>query len=169
MLPADNAKMPTGQFWQKEMANKGSLVPCCCTLVTPISSRVPAMSYAQIEKILADHPQVQLAYLFGSLASGQERPDSDADVAVQMAAPLSINDKMQLIEALAQASGRAIDLIDLRKAGEPLLGQILQHGIRLKGSDALHAELVSRHVFNTEDFLPYLRRILAERRKAWTH
>lgn len=127
------------------------------------------MSYAQIEKILADHPKVQLAYVFGSLASGQQRPDSDADIAVQMNAPLTGQDKMQLIETLAHASGRAIDLIDLRKVGEPLLGQILQHGIRLKGSDTLHAELISRHVFNTEDFLPYLRRILAERRNAWTH
>lgn len=127
------------------------------------------MSYAQIEKVITEHPRVQLAYLFGSLATGRQRPESDADVAVQMDAPLSPQDKMQLIEALAQACGRAIDLIDLRKAGEPLLGEILQHGIRLKGSDALHAELISRHIFNTEDFLPYLRRILAERRKAWTH
>jgi len=57
--------------------------------------------------------------------------------------------KMQLIEALRSShEERAIDLIDLRKAGEPLLGQILQHGIRLKGSECAARELVSsRHRF----------------------
>ena len=58
-------------------------------------------------------------------------------------------------------------MVDLRTAGEPLLGQILQYGQRLIGNDADHAELIRRHIFDSEDFLPYVNRILRERRQAW--
>jgi hypothetical protein len=75
---------------------------------------------------------------------------------------------MALIDALARAAERPIDLIDLSTAGEPLLGQILQHGQRLTGADSTFATLVSRHLFDAADFLPYRNRMLRERREAWT-
>ena len=84
-----------------------------------------------------------------------------------MDALLTAETKMALIGALSQAIGRPVDLIDLRVAGEPLLGQILKHGVRLMGSDSDHAELIKRHLFDEADFMPYRRRILAERRRAW--
>jgi hypothetical protein len=60
-----------------------------------------------------------------------------------------------------------VDLIDLKRTGEPLLGQILKHGVRLMGSDTDYAALLTRHLFDAADFLPYRNRILAERRRAW--
>ena len=75
--------------------------------------------------------------------------------------------KIALIEKLAQASGLPIDLIDLKNVGVPLQGQILKHGIRLLGSDTDYAALLSRHLLDAADFLPYRNRILAERRQAW--
>lgn len=110
---------------------------------------------------------IRLAILFGSLASGRATPQSDLDLAVLMGAPLSAETRMDLTGILAEMTGRPIDLIDLRTAGEPLLGQILKHGVRLLGGDADYAELIKRHVFEEADFMPYRRRILAERRKAW--
>ena len=62
---------------------------------------------------------------------------------------------------------RAIDLIDLSVAGEPLLGQIVRHGKRLMGSDEAYGKLISRHLMDQADFMPYRNRILAERRAAW--
>lgn len=50
---------------------------------------------------------------------------------------------------------------------EPLLGQILTHGRRVVGSDAERAELIRRHLFDVADFLPYVERMLHERRRAW--
>jgi hypothetical protein len=84
-----------------------------------------------------------------------------------MSAPLTAHEKIALVEKLAEATGLPIDLIDLERAGEPLLGQILKHGIRLLGSDEAYAALLTRHVFDAADFLPYRDRILAERRLAW--
>lgn len=80
---------------------------------------------------------------------------------------VSAETKMALIGDLSQVVGRPVDLIDLRVAGEPILGQILKHGVRLLGSDADYAELIKRHLFDEADFMPYRRRILAERRQAW--
>ena len=61
-----------------------------------------------------------------------------------------------------------MDLIDLTRVGEPLLGQILQHGQRLHGSDAdFGAQLLYRHLVDAADFLPLRERILKERRDAW--
>jgi predicted nucleotidyltransferase len=120
-----------------------------------------------LREILTEQGDMHLAILFGSLATGRATPRSDLDLAVQTSAPLTAADKIALIEKLAQSTGRPIDLVDLKQAGEPLLGQILKHGIRLLGSDEDYAALLTRHLFDAADFLPYRSRILAERRQAW--
>ena len=61
---------------------------------------------------------------------------------------------MALIGDLADATGRPVDLVDLRTVGEPLLGQILSHGLRLLGSTEAHGCLLSRHLIDAADFLP---------------
>jgi predicted nucleotidyltransferase len=120
-----------------------------------------------LRQTLAEHGGVRLAILFGSHATGRATPRSDLDLAVRTAAPLTATTRFTLIEKLAEATGLPVDLIDLERAGEPLLGQILKHGIRLLGSDEAYAALLTRHVFDAADFLPYRDRILSERRLAW--
>jgi predicted nucleotidyltransferase len=124
------------------------------------------MSFEQVKNVLARHPDIQLAYVFGSVARGTARPDSDL-IAVQTTIPLGSSVRIKLVEDLAVATGRPVDLIDLRTAGEPLLGQILKHGQRIVGDDANHVALLRRHVFDMEDFVPYVQRMLDERRQAW--
>lgn len=108
-----------------------------------------------------------MAILFGSLASGWARPDSDVDLAVWSDGPLDAETRIALIDDVALALGRPVDIIDLTRTGEPLLGQILRNGRRLLGSDIDYASLLSRHVFNNADFVPYVNRMLEERRRAW--
>ena len=120
-----------------------------------------------ITAVLTRHPQIELAILFGSLATGNARPDSDLDLAVASAQSLNQESKSALIADLAENLGRPVDLIDLTTVGEPLLGQILRHGRRVLGSDERYARLISRHLFDMADFAPYRSRILAERRRAW--
>lgn len=116
---------------------------------------------------LAEHGGIRLAILFGSRATGRATAHSDLDLAVRTTAPLEAAEKIALIEKLAEATGMPVDLIDLKRVGEPLLGQILKHGVRLMGSDTDYASLLSRHLFDAADFLPYRNRILAERRRVW--
>lgn len=121
----------------------------------------------QIRGVLAHFPTIVLAVLFGSVASGRHRADSDLDIAVLAKHALAAHEKMALIGAFAECTGRAVDLIDLNGVSEPLLGQIVRHGRRVLGSDTLYGALISRHLFEQADFMPYRTRLLAERRMAW--
>ena len=116
---------------------------------------------------LSAQPGIRVAILFGSQAAERGRTESDVDVAVDVGHRLSPSESLSIITNLAERTGRAVDLVDLRAVGEPLLGQILRHGTRLLGSETAYAELIRRHLFDQADFLPYRRRILAERRRAW--
>lgn len=120
-----------------------------------------------LRAVLARHPDIRQAVLFGSLAAGRARADSDLDLAVDAGRPLTSGQKMNLIGNLAEATGRPVDLIDLHTAGELLLGQILHGGQRILGTNNAYAELIKRYLFDQADFMPYRRRILAERRRAW--
>jgi predicted nucleotidyltransferase len=121
----------------------------------------------QLRTVLSHFPNVVQALVFGSAAKGTQRPDSDLDIAVAAHQPLAANEKIDLIASLAAETGRPIDLIDLGEVAEPLLGQIVRHGRRLLGSDGAYGHLISRHLSEQADFMPYRNRILAERRSAW--
>lgn len=141
--------------------------------VSGLSASRPALTQnairtdAQLLSVLAQFPYVVQAIVFGSVAQGTAHPESDLDMAVAAKQALTQAQKMEIVAALAQATGRPVDLIDLNGVTEPLLGQILRHGRRLLGGDAAYAGLISRHVFAQADFVPYRNRVLAERRAAW--
>lgn len=120
-----------------------------------------------IAALLKVIPDIHLAIVFGSMASGTEGFESDIDLAVEAGRPLTVQEKMSVIEVVAQELGRPVDLVDLHRAGEPVLGQILKNGIRILGTSDEHAKLIRRHVFDNTDFTPYRTRILTERRRAW--
>lgn len=120
-----------------------------------------------LREVLAGFPKLMLALVFGSVAQGRQRADSDLDIAVAANQALTAAEKMAIIEALAECTGRPVDLIDLKVVAEPLLGQIVRHGRRLLGSDNAYGQLISRHLFEQADFMPYRNRVLAERRAAW--
>jgi len=121
----------------------------------------------QLQEVLTGFPDLVLALVFGSVAKGCQHTDSDLDIAVAAKQALTVDEKMAIIAALAEQTGRPIDLIDLKVVAGPLLGQIVRHGRRLLGSDAEYGRLLSRHVFEQADFMPYRNRVLAERRTAW--
>ena len=122
---------------------------------------------AQLKEVFAHFPKITLVVLFGSVALGRQRADSDLDIAVAAKQALAAHEKIALVGALANRTGRPIDLIDLNAVSEPLLGQIVRHGRRVLGNDTLYGELISRHLFEQADFMPYRARLLAERRMAW--
>ncbi len=120
-----------------------------------------------VRDALARCSNVSLAIIFGSVAAGRPRADSDLDIAVSADKPISMPERIAIIQTLAEVTGRPIDLIDLAAVTEPLLGQILKHGRRVLGSDASYGKLISRHLIDQADFMPLIDRMLAERRTAW--
>ncbi len=133
-----------------------------------ITSEGNATVQAAIEQVLARHPSIVVAILFGSLAADHSRKDSDLDLAVASTSPLDTQIRIQLIEELAVALGRPVDLIDLALTHGPLLQQILTKGRLLICTDRTrYANLLLRVVYEEADVMPYYHRILAERRRAW--
>lgn len=83
---------------------------------------------------------VVVAYLFGSVAEGRDRPDSDVDIAVLL--PRSIGERemadlqISLILEIGGALGRDdVDVVVLNRAPLELRYQVLKHGIPLYCSD----------------------------------
>jgi len=118
-----------------------------------------------LRAVLLRHQEIKLATLFGSMATGKPTPESDVDLGVLADNPLDAETKLTLMEEIGQATGRPADIIDLRTAGEPILGQVFK-GRRILGDTTLYAERLSRHLIDKADFLPL--RILKERRERWT-
>lgn len=54
----------------------------------------------QVARTLAPHPEIQLAFVFGSAARDALRPDSDVDVAVLAASRLSPEARLELMAEL---------------------------------------------------------------------
>lgn len=120
----------------------------------------------RLTRLLSQFPELELAFLFGSHGRNQTGADSDIDLALLADAPIAKARRIEITEALGLEFGRAVDIVDLYHAPEPILGQVLK-GKRLLGDDQTYARLLTRHVLNTADFLPLRERILATRRKAW--
>lgn len=122
---------------------------------------------AAVDNALSDFPELRQIILFGSLARQQAGFDSDVDVAVEAARSLSVEQRMAMIEALALALGRPVDLVDLREAGQPILDQIVTTGVRIRGTDTDWGRLIYRNIMDNEDFVPLQKRIFKARRDAW--
>jgi uncharacterized protein len=131
------------------------------------TTHLPLTLVALLTQALAGFANIELAIVFGSVAAGRARFDSDLDIAVAAKRELTSSEKQDIITALAASTGRVIDLVDLHTAGEPLLGQIVRHGKRLFGSNLAYGNLLSRQLIDHADFMPYRNRILAERRASW--
>ncbi len=123
----------------------------------------------QINQWLSKHTSIRFAILFGSFAKQTDTQESDIDLAIELNEPLTADTKLTLLQSFSELSNRRIDLIDLKTAGEPLLNQIIQHGKVLKGTKADMIQLSIKNVNMMQDFSPYLKRTLAERRARLLH
>lgn len=121
----------------------------------------------QVQVALGRFPEISVAAVFGSAADGTASPGSDVDVAVQASHELDADTKIALIESIALETGRAVDLVDIRRAGQPLLDQIVTRGVQIAGTRQSWAQLIYRNVLDQADFVPYQQRILEGRRSAW--
>jgi len=120
-----------------------------------------------LKTILEKDREIELAILFGSCAKGNANFKSDIDIAIKLNNVLLENKKIKLIQSIAVTMGRAVDLVDLHKVGQPLLSQIIKYGMVIKGQEEIFTELATKNVYANEDFLPYIKRSLKERRENW--
>ena len=135
--------------------------------MTTLPNSPPAIDNASLQEVLLRIQNIQLAVLFGSVAKETANSDSDLDIAVLADHKLSSDEKIQLIQGLAEKIGRPVDLIDLFDPPQPLLGQIIKTGRKIFGTDEAFAKLAYRNMVDQADFMPLRSRALLERRDAW--
>ena len=85
----------------------------------------------KLQKYFATQNDVAAVYLYGSHASGKQRPDSDVDIAVLLAPyhPKTERAKRVLyMSELSRLTRKVIHPVILNSAGEALLKQILEKG-----------------------------------------
>jgi predicted nucleotidyltransferase len=122
----------------------------------------------EIIRSIASRPYIRLAIAFGSIAAGRATPDSDLDIAVSAGRPLTADEKGDLIGALAESTGRPVDLVDLATAPGHLLARVLSTGRIVHRYDpAVYADLIRRAVYDDADFAPYRQRIFEAQRRRW--
>lgn len=107
-------------------------------------------------------PEAWAIYVYGSFARGDERPDSDLDLAVLLAPGAKLPDKLALISKVSRQVGRDVDIVNLREAGLDLVHELLQHGEPLlvrRASDVLVWE--AERMTDYAEFNPRRSEILA--------
>lgn len=124
----------------------------------------------QCKAALQDEPGIEVAVLYGSCARGTQRADSDVDIAVAAAQPLSPDERVALATRLALKLGRDVDILDLRQPPCAAMHQALTCGRPLfVRNKQFYGDLLYRIVCYEADDLRYYRRILDERRKRCFH
>jgi predicted nucleotidyltransferase len=93
-------------------------------------------------------PGVRRVYLFGSRAVGEERPDSDLDLAVVLDGPADPVSLWMAGEDIASRLDVDVDLIDLLTADTVLKHQIVTKGRRLFAADPMDAERYEIFILN---------------------
>jgi predicted nucleotidyltransferase len=124
----------------------------------------------KLKETLAAHPDVIVAYLFGSAARNELRPSSDVDVAI-LVPPAARQDsrdperptlasmRLGLQDDLEQAARRPVDLVVLNQASPDLIHRVLRDGVLLVERDRsarIRFEVAARNEYF--DVLPFLNR-----------
>jgi len=120
------------------------------------------------KSILTGDSSVELALIFGSMAKGSGHPQSDVDIALAGRYPLPPEKLVDLATRLTLALGREVDLVDLNAVSSAILREALTNGrVLLNKNPELFGAIIKRMWYDQADMMPYVRRILTERRKSF--
>lgn len=114
-----------------------------------------------VEPVLAADTDVVAAYLFGSAATGRQRPGSDIDIALLLASGRPLPDRKALLGRLLPPMCRAlradVHLLILNDASFPAQAQVLKKGRLLYVGDRKQLALFRmKSLAMIADFAPYL-------------
>ena len=111
---------------------------------------------ASVRNVLASAPSVAAAWIFGSMARGDVRDDSDLDVAILLRDPTSTaasesEELLQLAAMLEKAAGRAVDVVVLG-----LMDPIIAHRVLSEGTLVFDEDPDRRIDFTSDVLSRYL-------------
>ena len=124
----------------------------------------------RVRTALQTEPGLELALLYGSVAAGTQRSDSDVDIAVLFDHPLNAEKKMQLIARLGSSLMRMIDLTDLYSLNGTILRHVLCKGrVLINHRPEKLEQCIQRMVYNQADMMPFVLRAQTARMERFLH
>jgi predicted nucleotidyltransferase len=103
----------------------------------------------KIAAYCATRPEIVACYLFGSRASGKERPGSDADVAFLLDCTIAVSSYFDLKMAYLSGLGALLRIdihpLVMNDAGEVVLGQVFGKGVVVYDHDPEVLRSFRRH------------------------
>ncbi|MFP4409360.1 MAG: type VII toxin-antitoxin system MntA family adenylyltransferase antitoxin [Spirochaetaceae bacterium] len=121
-----------------------------------------------LDREIRRHPEIKLGILYGSLAQGTHRLDSDVDLAVAKdhREPLDEETLLQLSLEAGRTAGREVQVRDLARAQGVFLKEVLTKGVVIYQTDPrVRGELIIRMLDFVEDLLPTVRMIRRKKRE----
>ncbi|MBN1783219.1 nucleotidyltransferase domain-containing protein [bacterium] len=114
-----------------------------------------------ITQVLAD--RAEFVYLYGSVAAGRVRKDSDIDLGVYLKKENpDFQDRLDLLDALNRSVKRDIDLVILNQCDPVIAMQVLSNGrLILNSNDALRIQYMMKQLSMYAD-LKFSRKIIED-------
>jgi predicted nucleotidyltransferase len=167
------AAAPTLSAWRRRGLYYGR-APIVSSLSTSRVSTLAAASRA-VARCVARHPDIQAAYIFGSVAQGRARPDSDIDVGVLLGRRLpdarALRYRLTLADELGAALHRNdVQLVILNDAPPLLAQRVLSQGVLV--FQRSRAARVRFHVATAQrydDMVPTMERYVDRLKQHVTH
>lgn len=116
--------------------------------------KITAEQKKNIAKIAKKHG-LELVMLFGSFASGENRKDSDLDIAVLGKKDIGFQKILIISQELSFVFGKEVDLSVMNHANPLLLHQVEQNAILLSGKDEKFFEFKLRAFRRYHDYMPF--------------
>lgn len=119
-----------------------------------------------LDVLKSDPSQVQLAILFGSFSRGCATAQSDVDLAVLSRNFLTLDQKLNLTQALGDRLQREIDLVDLSECGPTVKVEAMTQGKVILNLDPFrYAQIMKEFMIDQEDWGRWRDFIRSETRK----
>jgi predicted nucleotidyltransferase len=120
-----------------------------------------------ISETLQQNDKVSAAWVFGSVATGKDRPDSDIDIAILFIKGLDKQERfdmrLTIAAELSDLTGREVDVIDMQASPLFLQHQVRRFGYLLFEKD--HAYRVDYDVKSRRQYLDFSPRLESRNRR----
>ena len=112
-----------------------------------------------IDLLLSELPEIELIYLFGSMATGKTHPQSDLDIAFwNQSSSVEELRRFAIQEQLAALFSIDVDLVDMRIASEVFRYEIVTTGRRIYTKDIERMHFIENSIWSDYLYLNEVRR-----------